>query len=310
MAEEEAGRVLYRTTFGTQKAGGAAANAFDIRLKSPANTNVIATSRGSLLALWEAGPPYELDASSLRCLGPSDLGGRISLSRTHGALPGTTRVRWLDRWLDRAGLLPLCDAVSAHPRRDAAARSTVAWSWRQTLVGDDIEVALHELPDADADGAARALPRAAAVRGLLENTAFAPHDAGLSARFALFLAAPTTVDVLPFVVGLKGPAQCTSFARTAIVEAGEGSTIHAVCRRGGGTVRYALPAGEAYHAVHHANAWEDEGSGTAWSKCPPWQLPISAPASHRDAPWRLWAAQPSQWEEVGRDPWSPSRCLS
>ena len=62
-AEEAAGRLLYRTTFGTQKAGGAAANAFDIRLKSPANTNVIATASGSLLALWEAGPPYELDPS-------------------------------------------------------------------------------------------------------------------------------------------------------------------------------------------------------------------------------------------------------
>ena len=54
-AEEAAGRVLYRTTFGTQKAGGTAANAFDIRLKSPANTNVIATAGGSLLALWEVG---------------------------------------------------------------------------------------------------------------------------------------------------------------------------------------------------------------------------------------------------------------
>ena len=216
-AEEAAGRLLYRTTFGTQKAGGAAANAFDIRLKSPANTNVIATASGSLLALWEAGPPYELDPSSLRCLGASDLGGRISLSRQHGALPATTRVAWLDAWLDASGLLPLCDAVSAHPRRDAAARSTVAWSWRQTLLGDDIEVALHELPDADAhthadadananvvgadtgagagadvgSGAVRAPPRPEAVRGLLERTAFAPHDAGLSGRFALFLVAPT-----------------------------------------------------------------------------------------------------------------------
>ena len=54
-AEETAGRVLYRTTFGTQKAGGTAANAFDIRLKSPANTNVIATAGGPLLALWEVG---------------------------------------------------------------------------------------------------------------------------------------------------------------------------------------------------------------------------------------------------------------
>ena len=32
----------------------------------------------------------------------------------------------------------------------------MAWSWRQTLVGDDIEVALHELPDAHATAHAHA----------------------------------------------------------------------------------------------------------------------------------------------------------
>ena len=50
--------------------------------------------------------------------------------------------------------------------------------------------------------------------------------------------APTAVDVLPFIAGLRGPAQCTCFDRGAVVDAREGATIHAVCRRGGGTKRY------------------------------------------------------------------------
>lgn len=39
-AEERAGRVLTRGTFGTPRDGGALANAFDLRLKNPANTHV------------------------------------------------------------------------------------------------------------------------------------------------------------------------------------------------------------------------------------------------------------------------------
>ena len=50
---------------------------------------------------------------------------------------------------------------------------------------------------------------------------------GLSRRFALFLVAPTAVGVLPFIVGLRGPAQCTRFDRDAVVEAREGATMHA-----------------------------------------------------------------------------------
>ena len=58
------------------------------------------------------------------------------MSRSHGALPGTTGLPPLDSLLEGAGLL--CDALSAHPRVDAEAGQTVAWSWRQELVGDAI----------------------------------------------------------------------------------------------------------------------------------------------------------------------------
>ncbi|MFZ9620412.1 MAG: carotenoid oxygenase family protein, partial [Prochlorococcaceae cyanobacterium] len=41
LAEEEAGRFVYRGVFGTQKPGGPLANAFDLRLKNIANTHVV-----------------------------------------------------------------------------------------------------------------------------------------------------------------------------------------------------------------------------------------------------------------------------
>lgn len=274
--EEEAGKVTYRTTFGTQRTGGPLANALDIRLKSPANTNVLPLATGSLLALWEAGPPYELDATTLDCVGASDLGGRLTLSATHGALPGTTGAPPLDRLLDVSGLLPLTDAVSAHPRRDAAAGVVVAWAWRQELVGDAIEVTLHTLPEQGGDagggkdggtGASARIEAVPPVRGRLERTAFAPHDMGLSGRFALFLTAPTRVDVLPFIAGLRGPAQCATFDAAAIA-AGQGATVHMVSRDGGGTSRYSLA--EPYHAVHHANAWEGADGATTHLLCSCW----------------------------------------
>lgn len=50
--EERAAKIRYRNTFGTQRVGGFIANAFDLYLKNPANTNVVEWGQ-RLLALWE-----------------------------------------------------------------------------------------------------------------------------------------------------------------------------------------------------------------------------------------------------------------
>jgi all-trans-8'-apo-beta-carotenal 15,15'-oxygenase len=54
LAEEKAGKPLYRGVFGTQKPGGPLANAFDVRLKNIANTHVVQLG-DQLLALWHHG---------------------------------------------------------------------------------------------------------------------------------------------------------------------------------------------------------------------------------------------------------------
>lgn len=74
--EERAGRIVYRC-LGTNRPGGKRANAFRLRFKNAANTHVIMHA-GRLFALYEGGPPYELDPVTLETLGPWDLDGALS----------------------------------------------------------------------------------------------------------------------------------------------------------------------------------------------------------------------------------------
>jgi all-trans-8'-apo-beta-carotenal 15,15'-oxygenase len=76
VAEQEAGTVLYRGVFGTQKPGGWLRNAFDLKLKNVGNTNVLHWG-DKLLALWEAGEPHRLDPKSLETLGLDHLNGLL-----------------------------------------------------------------------------------------------------------------------------------------------------------------------------------------------------------------------------------------
>ena len=86
LAEEKAGKVLYRGVFGSQKPGGRLANAFDLRLKNIANTNVVCLG-DQLLALWEAAEPHALDPRSLETRGLSRLDGVLKKGEAFSAHP-------------------------------------------------------------------------------------------------------------------------------------------------------------------------------------------------------------------------------
>ncbi|CAN0128176.1 unnamed protein product, partial [Phaeothamnion confervicola] len=88
--EERAGRRLYRG-FGNLE-GGFFANAFNIKRKNLANTNVIFWG-GKLLALWEAGVPHKLDPKSLETFGTSQLGGALGDGDVFSAHPRFDRRR-------------------------------------------------------------------------------------------------------------------------------------------------------------------------------------------------------------------------
>ena len=84
--EEKAGKFLYRGVFGTQKQGGIFNNAFDVRLKNIANTNVVKLG-DQLLALWEASSPHALDPESLKTIGISTLNNVLKKGESFSAHP-------------------------------------------------------------------------------------------------------------------------------------------------------------------------------------------------------------------------------
>jgi all-trans-8'-apo-beta-carotenal 15,15'-oxygenase len=86
LAEKQAGKILHRGVFGTQKSGGWLANIFDFKLKNIANTNVIYWG-DKLLALWEAAEPHLLDPYTLETLGKEYFHGVLSIGEAFGAHP-------------------------------------------------------------------------------------------------------------------------------------------------------------------------------------------------------------------------------
>ncbi|WP_019500793.1 carotenoid oxygenase family protein [Pseudanabaena sp. PCC 6802] len=86
LAEQEAGRILYRGVFGTQKPGGWLQNIFDLRFKNIANTNAIYHAK-KLLALWEASRPYQLDPATLETIGIESFNGVLKTGQVFTAHP-------------------------------------------------------------------------------------------------------------------------------------------------------------------------------------------------------------------------------
>jgi len=175
LAEQAAGKILYRG-FGTQKPGGWLANAFDFKVKNPANTNVIYWG-GKLLALWEGGEPYQLDPRTLDTIGLDNLNGALS--------PG--------------------EAFSAHPRidphsaRDGGAPCLVNFSVKP---GISSKITVREF---DREGAV--LRRYATS---LPGFAFI-HDMGISPNYCIFLQDPLMFNPWPFMFGERPFSECLEF---------------------------------------------------------------------------------------------------
>jgi all-trans-8'-apo-beta-carotenal 15,15'-oxygenase len=72
---------------GTPAPGGWLANMLAPTPPNLANTNVVMHA-SKLLALWEGGPPHELDPTTLQTLGPRRFGGKLRWIGTYSAHPG------------------------------------------------------------------------------------------------------------------------------------------------------------------------------------------------------------------------------
>ena len=264
-ADEAANAVTVRGTFGTKKSDGTE-NALDIRLKHPANTNAVRLG-DHVLALAEVGLPYRLDANTLETLVDEE-GGSLETFQSRFR-EGTTSATVGNRLVDN--LLGFGTAVAAHARyapfqkdlNDKEQRllpNLVMAGIQQHALTGDTEVTLLELN-----------PRTGQVLGdmkkvaILRDTGFPPHDFVCTLRRAAWITCPAQGNLIPYIMGQRGPAECLSF------RPGATSSLHIVDRcvnepqdlsRAATTPtvkRYTLP--EPVHPIHYGCAWERDDRG-------------------------------------------------
>ena len=174
--EQQAGKMLYRGVFGTQKPGGWLKNVFDLKLKNIANTNIIYWG-GKLLALWEAAEPYRLDPRTLATLGIDYLDGLLSPGDSFAAHP----------WIDAS-----CALDDGEP-------CLVNFSIKSGLSS---KITLYEF--------------APTGKLLRHHTHVIPgfcfiHDFAITEHYCIFFQNPVSFNSLPFVFGLKGAGECVKF---------------------------------------------------------------------------------------------------
>ena len=221
-AEKKANRFLYRGVFGTKKPGGLIANAFDLRLKNIANTNVIKLGN-ELLALWEASSPHSLNIKTLETNGISLLNGVLK--------PG--------------------EAFSAHPRFDPGHHQEQRMVTFGVNTGPKSTIRLMEFATTGRNSGKILNERKDTFNGF----AFL-HDFAITPNWAIFLQNSIKFNPIPFVFGQKGAAQCLSsnpnekskfwmIPRDIGKFAGEKPRI------------FNAPNGFVFH---HLNAWEKDDS--------------------------------------------------
>ena len=176
LAEEQAGRVLYRS-FGTNRPGGLRTNFLRTTFKNTANTSVVQHG-GHLLALWEGGLPHRLDPDTLATLGRFDYQGTLR-----------NPFSWLDRRISPE--MPF----SAHPKVHP---TTGVLHNFGTLAGTQHRLVLYEVNPAGVARVAQVLP--------LPVIAFA-HDFILTHNgYQIFLLTPVRFNAFRTYAGLASLA--------------------------------------------------------------------------------------------------------
>lgn len=174
--EQQAGKILYRGVFGTQKPGGWFANCFDIQFKNVANTNVVSLGN-KLLALWEGADPYRLDPVTLETLGTDDMGGVLK--------PG--------------------EPFAAHPRIDPGSPFT---GGEPRFVNFSVKSGLSTSLDIyEFDLTGKLVQKQSHI---IPGFAFL-HDFALTPNYYIFFQNPVRYNPLPFVLGFQGAGQCLQF---------------------------------------------------------------------------------------------------
>lgn len=173
VAEQEAGKPLYRGVFGTQKPGGWLANAFDLKLKNIANTHIVYWGQ-KLLALWEAAEPHRLNPSTLDTIGLDHLDGLLQ--------PG--------------------DSFTAHPKVDPGHHGQPRLVGFSVDPGVSSKITLYEF---GLDG-----QLITQYSHSVPGFAFL-HDFALTPNYAIFFQNPVSFNPLGYLLGFHGAAQSLKF---------------------------------------------------------------------------------------------------
>jgi all-trans-8'-apo-beta-carotenal 15,15'-oxygenase len=217
LEEQAAGRILYRSPFGTQKPGGVLANMFDLRLKNLANTSALYWG-GKLLALWEGGEPHRLDPSTLETLGLDTMDNMLSPGNEFAAHPR------LDP--DPPGSsVPHLINFGAHLELTVGPSQTTLTLYE--LTPDGTLVHRH----------------AYRVKGF---TFF--HDMLITPNYCIFFQLPMTYNPLPYLFGFS------SIVQSMELDPNRPTTILLLPRTPGGEVQtFKTTSGFIFH---HVNAFE------------------------------------------------------
>lgn len=176
LAEQKAGKILYRGVFGTQKPGGWLANAFDVRIKNIANTNILYWG-GKLLALWEAAEPHRLDPKTLETLGLEYFDGALSEGAPFAAHP----------WIDPSSKFDKGEPCLVNFAIKAGLSFTIT-IYELNLEGKIIRQHDHPVP----------------------GFAFI-HDFAITPNYCIFFQNPVKFNPLPFFAGLRSAGECIKF---------------------------------------------------------------------------------------------------
>ncbi len=216
--EQKAQKFLYRGVFGTPKPGGQLSNAFDLRLKNIANTNVIRLG-DNLLALWEADSPHALNPRTLETYGVSNLNGVLK---------------------DK-------EALSAHPRFDPGHHSKPRMVTFGVKTGPKSTIRLMEFESEGSNAGNLISERKDSFNGF----AFL-HDFAITPNWAIFLQNAIAFNPVPYLFGKKGAAQCLKSkangqAKLLLIPRDSGSYA--------GQAPKVLNAPDGF-VFHHLNAYE------------------------------------------------------
>ena len=224
VAEADANKILFRSTFRTQKPTNidptfqlfCLNNGFDLKLKNLANTNIIRWGK-RLLTLFEAGLPQEIDATTLINQGNIDLGITALKPGLSFHLPA------LDEALPGIHSQLFGAYMTAHPKIDLVTNRLVSWIWRATPslkagsgpLDTDVLVDIYEWDENwslvkpnKVSAPSSSNTDSSFIRHRFNNTSINPHDFSITSSSYVFVENRVTGNTFPYIRGLTTPAQC------------------------------------------------------------------------------------------------------